>query len=201
MKRCEKCGLLAADGDCCDRCGGLLVEDAAAPKESKLKNSMGKSVTLSHVSVADELEAETPLSRFKGSMGPQSARIKNTVGHNSRSEAAQFKRSPRLRHELPEGVIEIAPPPAPGTKPEINWLATFLPTVVTIGIAIIMTSVMGSPMMLLYTLPMTLAGVVVSVVNYQKQTKKYNEQVEVRQKKYDEHIANAVAEIEKKWKS
>lgn len=200
MKKCEKCGLFSADGDYCDRCGGLLVEDAAAPKDSKLKNSMGRSGTPSHVSVSGELETETPLSRLKVSMGSRGARIKRTDGDAFCPEIVQFQRSPRLREELPEGVIEIAPPPSVGTKPEINWLATFLPTAVTIGIAIVITSVFGNPMMLLYTLPMTLAGVVVSVVNYQKQTKKYNEQVEVRQKKYDEHIAGVVREIEKKRK-
>ena len=60
-------------------------------------------------------------------------KLKGSVG-----DLVQFTRSPRIMHEVPSGVIEIASPPAAGSKPEINWLATFLPTVVTLGIAVVM---------------------------------------------------------------
>ena len=133
-------------------------------------------------------------------IGVDKSFIKKAKPKGSGMDLVQFTRSPRIMHEVPSGAIEIASPPAAGTKPEINWLATFLPTVVTLGIAVVMTAVLGSPMMLLYTLPMTIAGVVVSITNYRKQTKKYNEQIEVRQRKYDEHIASVVGEIEQKKK-
>ena len=128
-------------------------------------------------------------------IGVDKSFIKKAKPKGSGPDLVQFTRSPRIMHEVPAGVIEIASPPAAGTKPEINWLATFLPTVVTLGIAVVMTAVLGRPMMLLYTLPMTIAGVVVSITNYRKQTKKYNEQIEVRQRKYDEHISSVVGEI------
>jgi len=118
---------------------------------------------------------------------------------NAQAELVQITRSPRIMHEIPTGVIEIEAPPVVGSKPEINWLATFLPTVATLGIAIIM-SVFFSPMMLLYSLPMTIAGVIISVTNYRRQTKKYGEQTENRQRKYDDHIAKIVKQIERKRK-
>ena len=123
--------------------------------------------------------------------------IKKVTKGAVRTDLVQIKRSPRIMHEVPTGVIEIESPPAAGSKPEINWLATFLPTVATLGIAIIM-SVFLSPMMLLYSLPMTITGVIISVTNYRKQTKKYAEQMETRQSKYEDHIAKVVNQIESK---
>lgn len=130
--------------------------------------------------------------------GSLSVKLKGTSGGVADIELEQVKRSPRIVHELPSGVIEIDPPPATGSKPEINWFATFLPTVITLAIAIVMTVVLSSPMMLLYTLPMTIGGVVVSITNYRRQTKKYNERIDIRQRKYDNHISNVVSEIEQK---
>lgn len=134
----------------------------------------------------------------KKDAGSTSSVIKKVIKDTTRSDLIQIKRSPRIMHEVPTGVIEIDSPPAAGTKPEINWLATFLPTIATLGIAIIMTVVLGSPMMLLYSLPMTIAGVIISVTNYRKQTKKYAEQIGIRQQKYDDHIAQAVGQVERK---
>ena len=134
----------------------------------------------------------------KKDTGSTSSVIKKVIKDTTRSDLIQIKRSPRIMHEVPTGVIEIDSPPAAGTKPEINWLATFLPTIATLGIAIIMTVVLGSPMMLLYSLPMTIAGVIISVTNYRKQTKKYAEQIGIRQQKYNDHIAQAVGQIERK---
>lgn len=124
--------------------------------------------------------------------------IKKVIKDTAQSDPIQINRSPRMMYTVPTGVIEIDSPPAAGTKPEINWLATFLPTVATLGIAVIMTVILGNSMMLLYSLPMTIAGVIVSVTNYRKQTKKYTEQTETRQKTYNDHIAEAVGKIEGK---
>ena len=123
--------------------------------------------------------------------------IKKVTKGAARSDLVQIKRSPRIMHEVPTGVIEIEAPPSASSKPEINWLATFLPTIATLGIAIIM-SVFLSPMMLIYSLPMTITGVVISITNYRKQTKKYTEQMENRQRKYDDHIAKVVGQIQGK---
>ena len=118
--------------------------------------------------------------------------------HVDEEGRVQFKRAPRLIQELPEGVIEISSPPSAMGKPEINWLSTFLPIVITIGIAVIMATVMGNPMMMLYTLPMTFGGVVVSITNYRKQTKKYYDQIDLRKEKYEQHLKEITSRIEEK---
>lgn len=133
----------------------------------------------------------------KHSGGSTSSIIKTGKTTTTRTNLVQVKRSPRIMHEVPTGAIEIEAPPVVGSKPEINWLATFLPTVATLGIAIIM-SVFLSPMMLLYSLPMTITGVIISITNYRRQTKKYTEQTENRQRKYDDHIVKIVKQIESK---
>lgn len=126
--------------------------------------------------------------------------IKKGEKATTQTDIVQIKRSPRIMHEMPSGTIEISAPPAAGSKPEINWLATFLPTAITLGIAILMTTILGNPMMLLYTLPMTIGGVIVSVTNYRRQNQKYNEKIDVRQRKYEHHISDVVKDIEKKRK-
>lgn len=105
-----------------------------------------------------------------------------------------FRRSPRLLSEVPTGEIEIEAPPTLSGKPEINWLSTLLPTLVTVAIAVVMVFVLGNFMMMLYTLPMTLAGIIVSIVNYSKQNKKFRQET-TRIRKYNEHLEQAVKQI------
>lgn len=209
MKRCSKCGKTAVDGAYCESCGSLLEEEQVTGS-SRLKSSIGRGAVRevpahpmgeppAPPTEDPEQEKGSP-SRLKGSLGQggRTARVLPMVGEDGNT--VQFKRSPRLRRELPEGTVEIAAPPSAGSKPEINWLATFLPMAVTVGIAVVMSMFLGGPMMMLYTLPMTVAGGIVSVTNYRRQTKKYNEQVKLRKEKYDQHIRNAVEDIESKRK-
>ena len=77
-----------------------------------------------------------------------------------------FKRSPRLQSPLPADVVELQAPHDLGEQPKVNWLTMLLPTAVTIGVSVTVALVTGNMMMLLYTLPMTLSGVVLSLLNY-----------------------------------
>ncbi len=178
--------------------GSSSTERVVQPEKPPVKPSG----TGSHFQPANDLSGGSagtkPSGGIKQPTGPDSSVIKVPGKKATRADLIQFKRSPRIMHEIPGGTVEIASPPAAGTRPEINWLATFLPTIISIGIAIIMTTVFGNAMMMLYTLPMTLGGVVISITNYRRQSKKYNDQVEVRQRKYDAHIRSVVAEIEEK---
>lgn len=108
-----------------------------------------------------------------------------------------YKRSPRLKMGNPTKVVEIENPPALGGKPEINWLSTLLPAFSTAGIAIVMASVMGNVMMLLYSLPMTVIGLILSFTNFYRQKKKYREQEKLRLDMYSEHLNRAIEEIER----
>lgn len=117
-----------------------------------------------------------------------------TIGENGKKYLL-YQRSPRLKQAIPKVDVEIEAPPSVGGKPEINWLSTLLPSIITVGIALLGSAVF--PTMLLYSLPMTAAGVFITVSNYKKQTKKFQEQQETRLKKYTEHLDSAVHKIEK----
>lgn len=95
-----------------------------------------------------------------------------------------FKRSPRIRDSYPAGKISIPGPSAKIRAPEMNWLATLLPAGLTIVIAVVVALAFHSSMMMIYSLPMTVAGVVISIVNYVHGKKKYKASVEKRRTDY-----------------
>lgn len=109
-----------------------------------------------------------------------------------------FKRSPRIQEQLPVGKIEIPAPPAIVSKPEINWLSTLLPAGVTIAIAVTMALAFQNTMMMLYSLPMTVAGVLVSIVNYLRGNKKYQRSSEERRTAYLEKLDEVASDINEK---
>lgn len=106
-----------------------------------------------------------------------------------------FRRSPRIMEQMPGGKMEIpAVPPKPG-KPEINWLSTLLPAGVTIAIAVTMALAFQNTMMMLYSLPMTVAGVIISIVNYLHGTKAYKKTLEDRETTYLQKVDEFKADI------
>ena len=107
-----------------------------------------------------------------------------------------FKRSPRIQERLPGGKIEIPAPPAKGSKPEINWLSTLLPAAVTVAIAVTMAVAFHNTMMMLYSLPMTVAGVIVSIVNYLRGNKTYRQSLKERRCAYLQKLDDVAAEID-----
>lgn len=109
-----------------------------------------------------------------------------------------FKRSPRIQERLPGGKIEIPSPPPKASKPEINWLATLLPAGMTSAIAIAMALAFQNTMMLLYSLPMTVAGVFVSIANYFRGSKLYKQDLKDRRNAYLKKIDDITAEIKDK---
>lgn len=119
---------------------------------------------------------------------------------NPHSESVRtdlFKRSPRIQERLPGGKIEIPAPPAETSRPDINWLSTLLPAGVTIAIALTMAFA-GSEMMLRYSLPMTVAGVIVSITNYLQGNKKYRRNSEDRRNAYLQQLKKIEAAIKEK---
>ena len=132
-------------------------------------------------------------------MGGNAAQIYSAKKiHQLLSEDVEFVRSPRLKLDVPLGEIEIESPPAVTVKPELNLVSMLLPALGTVGVAVVMTAISGIPMMLLYTLPMTFIGLIVSGMNYRKQKKGYSNQIDVRVEKYNEHLNQAVITI-KQW--
>ncbi len=112
-----------------------------------------------------------------------------------------FKRSPRLKLEVPTGEIEIQDPPTIGSKPEINWLTVLVPPLSMIGIMVgVVLLTNGNTMSLLYTAPMSLITILVSILNYTSQRKKHKNKENLRLDKYKEHINDVLVQIEKNTK-
>ncbi len=107
-----------------------------------------------------------------------------------------FERSPRMRLEVPCDKIEITALPPQGEKPEINWFSTLLPLGATLLLAVVMAAVMSNAMMMAYTLPMTISGLIVTIYNYKKQTKKYEEQTEITTERYTNYLNDKIKDIE-----
>lgn len=116
-------------------------------------------------------------------------------------EYPYFRRSPRLKLEVPTGEIEIQAPPTIGSKPEINWLTVLVPPLSMISIMVgVVFLTRGSTMTLYYTAPMSLISIIVSILSYTSQIKKHKKKESARLDKYKEHINNILVQIEKKTK-
>ena len=126
--------------------------------------------------------------------GEVKVRGRKGAGQNQNG-AVMFTRSPRLKLEPPKKLVEIEAPPPQEKKPEVNWLQTLIPTLVTVGVSMLSAVVMQNSKMLLFTLPMTVTGVILSVHNYKKNNKKFEEQSALRLKKYNEHLKKAETEL------
>ena len=116
----------------------------------------------------------------------------------------EFMRSPRLIGNLPKGEIEIEAAPSLGQKPEINWLTVLLPPLAMmtamclVPVLISSAGLQYSPMMMLYTTPMMFIGLIVSIINYRSQQKRYKQIKHFRKIKYEQYLNEQVECIEKK---
>lgn len=123
--------------------------------------------------------------------------LKHSPAQASNAQPAVFTRSPRLKLDVLTGELDIAPPPAIGGKPELNWVALALPALTTVGLALVIALAMSNPMMLLYTLPMTASGMAVSLYNYRRQTKGFAQQTRARLDTYAAYLDITVKQIQK----
>lgn len=112
-----------------------------------------------------------------------------------------FQRSPRMIHELPSGEIEIQTPPSMGAKPEINWLTVLLPPLAMVAVMGGVAYLMGSMASLMYTAPMALIGIIVSIANYSSQRKKHKKLEAARLHKYNSHLLEVQESLSMKAKS
>lgn len=98
----------------------------------------------------------------------------NQENNSTTNRIIIFERSVRLRSTIEPETVVIPGPPQMGDKPKIDYLSTFLPAIVTVSIGVVMFFLMGNVTSLIYSLPMALSGVIVSIFNFRKQTKEYN---------------------------
>lgn len=100
-----------------------------------------------------------------------------------------FKCAPRLRRELPRDVIQIQNPPQEVSKPESNWIGSLASPIVMIVVMSVMVglSVMN-PTMLVFTVPMSLVTIFLTISNNVRQKKQYQEKEQVRNAKYGAYL-------------
>lgn len=98
-----------------------------------------------------------------------------------------FTRSPRLLRETARETLEIEAAPSIGGTPEINWVSVLLPVTGTLVASLVLTLFTGGFGML-FSIPMMLTGVLVTVYNHRNQKKKYTQREGLLQSKYQDYI-------------
>jgi S-DNA-T family DNA segregation ATPase FtsK/SpoIIIE len=131
--------------------------------------------------------------------------FENTAGHTSLSSKVKyvgcpsseqateapypfFQRSPRIKPNPQTSEVEILPPPNPGAQPSVSWLSILLPPVMMMLVMLIVALLMKNPTMLYYTVPMSGVSIIVAVVNYKSQMKKWMANHRLAQEKYAQHL-------------
>ena len=196
MVICPYCGSPSDDTINCSNCGEQLTQIDDEQRVFMKSQLKGDLVSKKRKKKNTDLDYDAE----SNDASPQKVRLRgDLVGdrHVKKTSTELFKRSPRIQERLPEGKIEIPAPPAEERKPEINWLSTLLPAGVTIAIAVTMALAFQNTMMMLYSLPMTLAGVVVSIVNYYRGNQKYQKSSEERRTVYLQQLEEIETNIKK----
>ncbi|NQS92536.1 MAG: type VII secretion protein EssC, partial [Chloroflexi bacterium] len=114
-----------------------------------------------------------------------------------------FKRSPRILPELPEGKVEIISPPSPPPEPSTSLTTILIPIGgFAISMAIMVTvnaSGSGLGISMLYSVPMMLGTGVVSLINYRSQRKKYKKEMAERQQNYEDYLVTQRKDLEQMY--
>ena len=109
-----------------------------------------------------------------------------------------FKRSPRLREKIPNDTFDLQAPPSIGGKPTISWLNVLLPPILTVGVMLTICFFVTNTMTMLYfSAPMTIIGVLMSVIRYRGEKKMYLATQQLRLEKYDAYLDEQTAKIER----
>lgn len=106
-----------------------------------------------------------------------------------------FTRSPRLLRETSRANLEIEAAPSIGGTPEINWVSVLLPVMGTLAASLILTLFTGG-LGMLFSIPMMLTGVLVTVYNHRSQKKKYSQREGLLQSKYQQYIRGCEEQLE-----
>ena len=106
-----------------------------------------------------------------------------------------FQRSPRIRINAEKAEFEISSPPNIGTKPTISWLTVILPPVMMVSVMGFVAMMTENYNMLIYSLPMSLMSVVISIVNNKNSLKKWTKNNGLAIEKYSEYLSETDREI------
>lgn len=106
-----------------------------------------------------------------------------------------FERSVRLKSSVEAETIVLPSPPPDREKPQIDYLSTFLPAAITAMMGLVFYLTTKSATSLLYSLPMTLSGVILSVVNYRKQIRKYTQECRTAREDFQAEVSKATEKL------
>ncbi|WP_338554562.1 type VII secretion protein EssC [Paenibacillus sp. KS-LC4] len=107
----------------------------------------------------------------------------------------QIQRTPRIMPYYPEGELVLQDPAKPLGKPTFAWLTILVPPLAMLVVAIFMSTLTKSHIMLISTIGMTTVTVVVSILNYRSTVKKHEEQTKKQEKKYLDYLFNIRYEL------
>lgn len=165
---CRKCGQIIKDGE-------------------KFCRSCGTSVDVAAKKAFDFASAFKATSSFR----PGGDLIDPGSDGEAKKKIIIFERQFCPRKCIETECIVLPSPPSIHERPKIDYLSTFLPAAITISIGIVMYFVMKNVMSLVYTLPMSLSGVIISVFNYRKQIREYNKACSEATESFRSKICNA----------
>lgn len=106
-----------------------------------------------------------------------------------------FQRSPRIRNRAASAEFEIASPPNRGNKPTVSWLSVLMQPVLMVGVMAVVAVVMKNYSMLLYSAPMSLVSLLVTVMNHKNSMKQWLASNGMAIAKYSEYLEGVDREI------
>lgn len=106
-----------------------------------------------------------------------------------------FQRSPRIRSRAEKANFEISSPPNTGTKPTVSWMTVILPPVMMVAVMGFVAMMTGNFNMLMYSVPMSMMSVVITVINNKNSIKKWMKNNGLAIEKYSEYLSQTDKEI------
>ena len=181
-----------------------LVEDLGSANEIFVDGKLVKSVLLKKnqvvfmggwkFSIAGDmltfLNAPAPIS-----VSPALAHIAMRGRLSQDAKYPYFQRSPRIKAEPTALETEVLSPPNRGSKPSISWLSVLLPPIMMMAVMVGVSSLTRNRTTLFYTVPMSGISIIIAIVNYKSQMKKWKGVQKLALEKYAAHLREKDSEI------
>lgn len=106
-----------------------------------------------------------------------------------------FARSPRLIEKISTREIEIDAAPSIGQKPYINYFTVLLPPIAMIVLMYFISKRSNGSNYMGFMFGMMFIGVIVSIINYSSQVKKFRDLEALRKEKYEKYLISKRQEI------
>ena len=108
-------------------------------------------------------------------------------------EAPIYKRSPRLKLDVPNEKIDVQNPPNIGSKPELNWISILTyPLIMGVMAGVSYFTTGNLPLTIIFACAMPLSA----ILTYRMQTKKHRNNEKLRLNKYKDYLINTQNKID-----